>query len=206
MNIKLADFGFANYYNMINPLKTFCGSAPYAAPEVFCGQQYFGPEIDIWSLGVILYALVTGTLPFNSDNLQQLKQRVVACKYLKPAYLSSECMNLIENILVVNVNERYTLEKIKRHAWFRMNNIYFDDDLTIKQSKVVNNFEKSISESDNYDLNALNVMKSYGFDMNATLNVSFLFIYLSMLSFKLSFLVTIEFLFLAFFSFIHLYR
>ncbi len=65
LNIKLADFGFANYYDMINPLKTFCGSAPYAAPEVFCGQKYFGPEIDVWSLGVILYVLVTGKLNFN---------------------------------------------------------------------------------------------------------------------------------------------
>lgn len=120
MNIKLADFGFANYYDMVNPLQTFCGSPPYAAPEVFSGQQYYGPEIDIWSLGVILFVLVTGTLPFNSDNLQQLKQKVLMGKFTVPYFVSKECENLIRNMLLVDPRRRFTLEQVKRHPWLRL--------------------------------------------------------------------------------------
>lgn len=195
MNIKLADFGFANYYDMINPLKTFCGSAPYAAPEVFCGQKYFGPEIDVWSLGVILYVLVTGTLPFNSDTIQQLKQRIIACKYVLPSNLSSECVDLIQKILVVNSNERISLEHIKQHNWFKVNNVTFNSlSGSVLRDKFieshVNNDTFSISTSydstvdssssntvvsskdDGYDKNILNLMKSCGFDSMETVNVS----------------------------------
>ena len=72
-NIKLADFGFSNYYDS-SLMSTWCGSPPYAAPELFEGKEYNGPKVDIWSLGVVLYVLVSGTLPFNgvSSNLINL--------------------------------------------------------------------------------------------------------------------------------------
>ena len=72
-NIKLADFGFSNYYDS-SLMSTWCGSPPYAAPELFEGKEYNGPKVDIWSLGVVLYVLVSGTLPFNgvSCNLNNL--------------------------------------------------------------------------------------------------------------------------------------
>ncbi|XP_075693339.1 serine/threonine-protein kinase MARK2 isoform X9 [Rhinoderma darwinii] len=127
MNIKIADFGFSNEFTFGNKLDTFCGSPPYAAPELFQGKKYDGPEVDVWSLGVILYTLVSGSLPFDGQNLKELRERVLRGKYRIPFYMSTDCENLLKKFLILNPSKRGTLEQIMRDRW--MNVGYEDDEL-----------------------------------------------------------------------------
>ncbi|XP_077283664.1 serine/threonine-protein kinase MARK2-like isoform X2 [Arctopsyche grandis] len=127
MNIKIADFGFSNEYKPGRRLDTFCGSPPYAAPELFQGKKYFGPEVDVWSLGVILYTLVSGSLPFDGSTLRELRERVLRGKYRIPFYMSTDCENLLKKFLVLNPEKRASLEVIMRDRW--MNTGYEDEEL-----------------------------------------------------------------------------
>ncbi|XP_063913533.1 serine/threonine-protein kinase SIK2 isoform X3 [Zophobas morio] len=119
-NIKIADFGFSNYYTSGGLLSTWCGSPPYAAPEVFEGKKYTGPEIDIWSLGVVLYVLVCGALPFDGCSLQALRDRVLSGRFRIPYFMSSDCESLIRKMLVLEPNKRYSISQIKKHRWMQV--------------------------------------------------------------------------------------
>ncbi|XP_024915134.1 serine/threonine-protein kinase MARK2 isoform X11 [Cynoglossus semilaevis] len=128
MNIKIADFGFSNEFTIGNKLDTFCGSPPYAAPELFQGKKYDGPEVDVWSLGVILYTLVSGSLPFDGQNLKELRERVLRGKYRIPFYMSTDCENLLKKFLILNPLKRGSLEQqIMRDRW--MNVGYEEEEL-----------------------------------------------------------------------------
>ncbi|KAL8572558.1 hypothetical protein ACOMHN_040462 [Nucella lapillus] len=120
MNIKIADYGFSNEFVPGNKLDTFCGSPPYAAPELFQGKKYDGPEVDVWSLGVILYTLVSGSLPFDGQNLKELRERVLRGKYRIPFYMSTDCENLLKKFLVLNPQKRLSLENIMKDRWMNM--------------------------------------------------------------------------------------
>ncbi|XP_066519712.1 MAP/microtubule affinity-regulating kinase 4 isoform X2 [Hoplias malabaricus] len=124
-NIKIADFGFSNEFTLGNKLDTFCGSPPYAAPELFQGKKYDGPEVDIWSLGVILYTLVSGSLPFDGQNLKELRERVLRGKYRVPFYMSTDCEGILRRFLVLNPTKRCTLEQIMKDKWM---NVGYDGD------------------------------------------------------------------------------
>ncbi|KAF5884636.1 MAP/microtubule affinity-regulating kinase 4-like isoform X1 [Clarias magur] len=126
-NIKIADFGFSNEFTLGNKLDTFCGSPPYAAPELFQGKKYDGPEVDIWSLGVILYTLVSGSLPFDGQNLKELRERVLRGKYRVPFYMSTDCEGILRRFLVLNPSKRCTLEQVMKDKW--MNTGFEGDDL-----------------------------------------------------------------------------
>nr|XP_033792764.1 serine/threonine-protein kinase MARK1 isoform X5 [Geotrypetes seraphini]XP_033792765.1 serine/threonine-protein kinase MARK1 isoform X5 [Geotrypetes seraphini]XP_033792766.1 serine/threonine-protein kinase MARK1 isoform X5 [Geotrypetes seraphini] len=120
MNIKIADFGFSNEFTVGSKLDTFCGSPPYAAPELFQGKKYDGPEVDVWSLGVILYTLVSGSLPFDGQNLKELRERVLRGKYRIPFYMSTDCENLLKKLLVLNPIKRGSLEQIMKDRWMNV--------------------------------------------------------------------------------------
>ncbi|XP_057623807.1 serine/threonine-protein kinase SIK2 isoform X3 [Chionomys nivalis] len=117
MNIKIADFGFGNFFKTGELLATWCGSPPYAAPEVFEGQQYEGPQLDIWSMGVVLYVLVCGALPFDGPTLPILRQRVLEGRFRIPYFMSEDCEHLIRRMLVLDPSKRLSIAQIKEHKW-----------------------------------------------------------------------------------------
>ncbi|KAJ8280626.1 hypothetical protein GJAV_G00057040 [Gymnothorax javanicus] len=120
MNIKIADFGFANFFQPGEPLATWCGSPPYAAPEVFEGQQYEGPQLDIWSMGVVLYVLVCGALPFDGPTLPVLRQRVLEGRFRIPYFMTEDCEHLIRRMLVLDPCKRLSVAQIKEHRWMAL--------------------------------------------------------------------------------------
>ena len=95
MNVKIADFGFSNYIKNDEMLKTFCGSPPYAAPEIFEGKEYDGPAIDIWSLGVVLYVLVCAALPFDGETVHIVRDRVLEGRFRVPYFMSTGKLDLL---------------------------------------------------------------------------------------------------------------
>lgn len=120
-NVKIADFGLSNCMRDGWFLKTSCGSPNYAAPEVISGRLYAGPEVDIWSCGVILYALLCGTLPFDDESIPYLFKKIKGGLYILPSYLSDESKDLISKMLITDPVKRITVDEIRQHPWFRHN-------------------------------------------------------------------------------------
>ncbi|KAM1187568.1 hypothetical protein ACFX2J_023476 [Malus domestica] len=118
-NVKIADFGLSNIMRDGHFLKTSCGSPNYAAPEVISGKLYAGPEVDVWSCGVILYALLCGTLPFDDENIPNLFKKIKGGIYTLPSHLSPGARDLIPRMLVVDPMKRMTIPEIRHHAWFQ---------------------------------------------------------------------------------------
>lgn len=130
LNIKIADFGMTSLNRPGSLLETSCGSPHYCDPMVVSGEKYDGLMADIWSCGVILYAMVTGRLPFDDDNIQRLLQKVQVGQYHLPADLPEDLRSLIKSMLTVDPDIRITLEDIKKHPWFNsipMKNCVTDD-------------------------------------------------------------------------------
>lgn len=100
-------------------LKTSCGSPNYAAPEVISGKLYAGPEIDIWSCGVILYVMLCGRLPFDDDHIPLLFKKINGGIYSLPPFLSQEARLLISRMLVVDSNRRIKISEIRQMEWFQ---------------------------------------------------------------------------------------
>ncbi|CAK7339989.1 unnamed protein product [Dovyalis caffra] len=118
-NVKIADFGLSNIMRDGHFLKTNCGSYNYAAPEVLARKLYAGPEVDIWSCGVILYALLCGSLPFDDESIPNLLRKIKGGIYSIPRYLSSGARDMISKMLVVDPMRRMTMPEIRQHPWFQ---------------------------------------------------------------------------------------
>lgn len=118
-NIKLIDFGLISHPPdiAVSRLTTCCGSAAYAAPELIRGEPYLGPPADIWSLGILLYALLCGFLPFDDENTQRLYRLIQRGQYEVPVWLSEESQRLIGSLLRHKPEQRLTMEQLLSHPW-----------------------------------------------------------------------------------------
>ncbi|KDQ58744.1 hypothetical protein JAAARDRAFT_176840 [Jaapia argillacea MUCL 33604] len=115
--IKIADWGMAAFAPPDRQLDTSCGSPHYASPEIVNGLKYQGTATDIWSCGVILYALLTGRLPFDDKNVKNLLAKVKTGKYDLPSYIDSQARDLLSRMLVVDVGKRITMSEVLGHPW-----------------------------------------------------------------------------------------
>ncbi|XP_076023302.1 NUAK family SNF1-like kinase 1 [Genypterus blacodes] len=116
LNVKLADFGLSNHFRRGNMLQTYCGSPLYAAPEIVKGLPYQGPEVDCWALGVLLYALVYSSMPFDGASHTSLTEQISQGRYRRQDPPSDACA-LIDWLLTVRVDERATIEDVANHWW-----------------------------------------------------------------------------------------
>ncbi|CAM4743248.1 unnamed protein product [Rotaria magnacalcarata] len=117
--VKLTDFGFSNQFSPGKKLLTSCGSLAYSAPEILLGDPYDAPAVDIWSLGVILFMLVTGRAPFQEANDSETVMMILDCCYKLPPNISSECQNLIHHMIVREPEKRSTLDEVMSDIWYR---------------------------------------------------------------------------------------
>ncbi|XP_077578226.1 serine/threonine-protein kinase SIK3 homolog isoform X3 [Stigmatopora nigra] len=165
LNIKIADFGFSNLFSRGQLLKTWCGSPPYAAPELFEGKEYDGPKVDIWSLGVVLYVLVCGALPFDGSTLQNLRARVLSGKFRIPFFMSTDCEYLIRHMLVLEPSRRLTMEQICKNKWMRQGDPDTDFDRLITECELV----KTERETELINEQILIAMSEMGLDRERTI-------------------------------------
>ncbi|ORY04221.1 Pkinase-domain-containing protein [Basidiobolus meristosporus CBS 931.73] len=119
-SIKIIDFGLSNLYSPCSQLSTFCGSLYFAAPELLHSRAYTGPEIDIWSMGIVLYVLVCGRVPFEGANMPTLHAKIKKAHVEYPDWLSCECKSLLSRILVADPSERATMDEIIQHPWMNI--------------------------------------------------------------------------------------
>ncbi|CAH8665439.1 unnamed protein product [Heterobilharzia americana] len=118
MYVKLGDFGFSKCAAPDAALTTFCGSPPYAAPELFVADSYLGPAVDLWALGVLTFYMVTGNLPFKADSLQKIKRLILSGEYRIPSYVTPHCQALISGLLTHTAERRFTISQAKNSPWF----------------------------------------------------------------------------------------
>ncbi|GAB6022190.1 G2-specific protein kinase nim-1 [Chamberlinius hualienensis] len=123
--VKVGDFGFSTQVTyMDEALRTFCGSPPYAAPELFQDESYVGAPVDLWALGVLLYFMICGYMPFRAPTVISLKKAILESDFEIPSHVATECQNLIRGFLKKNYKERFTMANVVESSWLRYNQNY----------------------------------------------------------------------------------
>jgi len=134
--IKIADFGLSNTIQFGTKMGTACGTPSYIAPEIVRGDsaksgdsKSSGAECDIWSLGVILYCMICGFLPFQSSNIKGLYDKILRADYTIPDYISPQSKSLVTKMLTVDLEKRINLSQIRTHCWTQMRSNGLIDDI-----------------------------------------------------------------------------
>ena len=154
MNIKIVDFGLSNTYRPGELLKTACGSPCYAAPEMIAGKKYEGLKADLWSCGVILFAMICGYLPFEDPNTNSLYKKILAGEYHFPKFISSEGKDLLKKILSTDPESRLNITEIRAHPWFSLIREEIQPGILIGYDHIV------------VDLKILKQLEQYGYNLD----------------------------------------
>lgn len=152
-SIKIVDFGLSNTYEPEAQLKTACGSPCYAAPEMIAGKKYDGLKADIWSCGVILYALVCGYLPFEDANTTVLYKRIMQGEYKCPPFISESASDLITAVLNINPEKRFSIEQIRNHPWCSRSDVVLAPGIMVGRDQIP------------IDQSVLRQLSGFGFDV-----------------------------------------
>ena len=151
-NIKISDFGLSTFNERCSYLQTPCGTPSYAPPEMLRGERYKGTSSDVWSCGIILYAMLCGSLPFAESKEEIICQKILQHDYKIPSTISKQAADLLNHIMKVNPLERYDIESIKRHPWFNIITPKLMPGLNINIHRIP------------VDEEILNMVEQYGFD------------------------------------------
>ncbi|XP_051978706.1 serine/threonine-protein kinase BRSK2-like isoform X1 [Xyrauchen texanus] len=157
-NIRIADFGMASLQVGDSLLETSCGSPHYACPEVIRGEKYDGRKADVWSCGVILFALLVGALPFDDDNLRNLLEKVKLGVFHMPHFIPLDCQNLLRGMIEVDAGKRLTLEVIQKHTWYIGGKNEPEPEQPVPRKVAI----RSILSADDIDPDVLESMNSLG--------------------------------------------
>uniref|UniRef100_H2YPM8 non-specific serine/threonine protein kinase n=1 Tax=Ciona savignyi TaxID=51511 RepID=H2YPM8_CIOSA len=161
-NIRVADFGMASLQPEGYLLETSCGSPHYACPEVIRGEKYDGRTADVWSCGVILFALLVGALPFDDDNLRHLLEKVKRGVYHIPHFISPDAQNLLRGMIEVKPEKRLTLQAVLSHKWMTAGDVNGVTDMGKPQAPTLPVECLPISEEEDADPDVLVSMSSLG--------------------------------------------
>ncbi|XP_034391663.1 serine/threonine-protein kinase BRSK2 isoform X2 [Cyclopterus lumpus] len=157
-NIRIADFGMASLQVGDSLLETSCGSPHYACPEVIRGEKYDGRKADVWSCGVILFALLVGALPFDDDNLRNLLEKVKLGVFHMPHFIPPDCQNLLRGMIEVDAIKRLTLEQIQKHTWYIGGKNEPEPEQPVPRKVTI----RSLPSADDIDPDVLDSMHSLG--------------------------------------------
>ncbi|XP_060892524.1 serine/threonine-protein kinase BRSK2 isoform X1 [Labrus mixtus] len=157
-NIRIADFGMASLQVGDSLLETSCGSPHYACPEVIRGEKYDGRKADVWSCGVILFALLVGALPFDDDNLRNLLEKVKLGVFHMPHFIPPDCQNLLRGMIEVDASKRLTLEQIQKHTWYIGGKNEPEPEQPVPRKVAI----RSLPSADDIDPDVLDSMHSLG--------------------------------------------
>jgi serine/threonine protein kinase len=124
--VKISDFGLSRFVRADGLVDTPCGSPCYVSPECISGRPYDGRKSDLWSVGVITYALLTGQLPWTKRNQQQLFEQIRKADFVLPAYLSDQCRQFIQGLMTVDCERRLTVDAALEHPWLAMREFEFE--------------------------------------------------------------------------------